>query len=332
MYAPYLNRLCGNERWHKVDSTIAIQQRSMLRLSIDICLYSVKQNIDDDRIDIKYATLEQTKRSKNFCRYTTMPFLDTGHTTLYYDISSTNVTDHTPLLPILLVHGFMGTPQNDFSAQLPLLTSYYTLIMPHLHGYGLSSHRTTYTVNYYREDVTDLITLLDALHLETVNVLGFSDGATVSLLLAALHPSRVAALAILGAQATVNARDVKAIRSWLLEKPLSEEWQQELRHLHGDPYWRSLLPLYVEGQEKLVEAGGILLSDEEIATIRCPTLLMHGTRDRIVSVEYAHTLHEHIPHSHLLLFDAGHAAHKRCEAEYNATILRFFQNPRTFSL
>ena len=261
-----------------------------------------------------------------------MPFLDTGHTTLYYDISSTNVTSSATTPSLLLVHGFMGTPQSDFKAQLPLLTPYYTVIMPHLHGSGLSSHRTTYTVNYYREDVADLIALLDTLHLEKVYVLGFSDGATVSLLLAALHPSRVAALAILGAQATVNERDVKAIRSWLLEKPLSEEWQQELAHLHGDPYWQSLLPLYVQGQEKLVEAGGILLSDEELAEIRCPTLLMHGVRDRIVSVEYAHTLHDHISHSHLLLFDAGHAAHIRCEAKYTATILRFFQNPHTFSL
>lgn len=261
-----------------------------------------------------------------------MPFLDTGRTILYYDISSTNVTGSTTAYPILLVHGFMGTPQSDFAAQLPLLTSYYTVIMPHLHGFGLSSHRTTYTINYYREDVADLLALLDALHLERVYVLGFSDGATVSLLLTALHPSRVAALAILGAQATVNEHDVKAIRAWLLEKPLSEAWQQELHRLHGDPYWRSLLPLYVQGQEKLVEAGGTLLTDEELAVIRCPTLLMHGKRDRIVSVEYAYTLHERIPHSHLLLFDAGHAAHLRHEAEYNTTILRFFQNPRTFSL
>ena len=163
-------------------------------------------------------------------------------------------------------------------------------------------------------------------------MLGFSDGATVSLLLAALHPQRVASLAVLGAQATVNERDVKAIRAWLLEKPLSEDWQHELAHLHSDPYWRSLPALYVQGQERLVTAGGVLISDDELEGISCPTLLMHGKRDRIVSVEYAYALHEHISRSHLLLFDAGHPAHLRCEAEYNATITRFFQNPGTFTL
>ena len=261
-----------------------------------------------------------------------MPLLNIGRTILYYDISSTNVTGSPTDLPILLVHGFMGTPQSDFAAQLPLLASHYTVVAPHLHGYGLSSHRTTYTLNYYREDVADLIALLDSLRLETVHVLGFSDGATVSLLLAALHPWRVASLAVLGAQATVNERDVKAIRAWLLEKPLSEEWQRELAQIHGDPYWRSLPTLYVQGQEQLVAAGGILIGNNELEAISCPTLLMHGKRDRIVSVEYAYTLHEHIPHSHLLLFDAGHPAHLRCEAEYNATITRFFQNPGTFTL
>jgi valacyclovir hydrolase len=263
-----------------------------------------------------------------------MPFLLTGHTELYYDILPTNITtmQQSTSHPILLLHGFAGTPQSDFTGQLPLLTLHYTVLAPHLHGYGHSSHRTSYGTHYYREDVADLVALLDVLFLKQVYVLGFSDGGITALLLAALHPQRVAALAVLGAQATINTRDVAAIRSWLLEKPLSPEWQEELARLHGDPYWRSLPALYVQAQEDLVESGGVLISEQELATISCPTLIMHGTRDRVVAVEYAHMLHERIPSSHLLLFDAGHAAHLRCQDEYNAAILRFFQHPDTFTL
>jgi valacyclovir hydrolase len=137
----------------------------------------------------------------------------------------------------------------------------------------------------------------------------------------------VGALAILGGQATVDQQDALALRQWLLEQPISEAWQRELTQLHGDPYWRSLLPLFVKVQEDLVHRGGVLITDEELATISCPTLIMHGKRDRVVRVEYAYGLHEHIPQSHLLIFDAGHAAHLRYERKYTDTVMRFFERP-----
>ncbi len=264
-----------------------------------------------------------------------MAFFAAPHATLYYDVFSPDITESAVLVPssvVLLLHGFLGTPTSDFSAQLPHLRSQYTVLAPHLRGYGLSSHRTTYSTSYYREDVADLVALLDALHLDTVNVLAFSDGSIVALLLAALHPQRVKALAVLGAQASVDEQDAMALRQWLLEQPLSETWQQELTQLHGDPYWRSLLPKFVKGQEDLVQAGGTLVTDEELAAIRCPVLLMHGKRDRVVRVEYATVLYERIPHSKLLLFDAGHAAHLRYEQEFTETVMRFFTRPHEFTL
>lgn len=155
--------------------------------------------------------------------------------------------------------------------------------------------------------------------------MGFSDGATVSLLLSILHPARVAAVAVLGAQPTINLRDVTAIRHWLLESPLSPEWQRQLAELHGEPYWRTLPALYVEAQEMLVEQGGVLISEQELASIACPTLIMHGIRDRIVPVEYARILHEKIPGARLHLFEAGHPAHLRHAAEYTALVLNFLR-------
>jgi len=136
----------------------------------------------------------------------------------------------------------------------------------------------------------------------------------------------VIALAALGAQPTINTQNTAAIRYWLLEAPLSEEWQKELAELHGEPYWRSLPRMYVEGQEALVAAGGVIITDEELAAIACPVLIMHGKRDRIVPVDYAYVLSERIAGSQMLLFDAGHAAHLRCEKEYTAAVMNFFLN------
>jgi pimeloyl-ACP methyl ester carboxylesterase len=82
--------------------------------------------------------------------------------------------------------------------------------------------------------------------------------------------------------------------------------------------------MYVEGQEKLVSAGGVIITEKELASIRCPALIMHGKRDRIVPADYAHIITERIPNAQILLFDAGHAAHLRCEKEYTSAIMEFF--------
>lgn len=257
-----------------------------------------------------------------------MPFLQTPTTTLYYDIFEPDFTATSPPVDsqvVLLIHGFAGTPESDFSGQIPHLRTRYRVLAPHLHGYGRSTQRTGYTVNYYREDVADMVTLLDALGVDRVLVLGFSDGGIVGLLLAALYSRHVSALAILGAQPSINAQNVAAIRHWLLEVPLAEEWQEQLAHLHGEPYWRSLPGMYVAAQEVLVAAGGVLITQEELASIRCPVLIMHGVRDRVVPADYSRLIHEHIPSSQLLLFDAGHAAHIRCEEEYTTAVVDFFR-------
>jgi valacyclovir hydrolase len=246
---------------------------------------------------------------------------------MYYDIFEPNFT-MSPLssqgFDLLLIHGFGGTPESDFGAQLPVLQNHFRVIAPHLHGYGRSTHRKSYALTFYRDDANDIATLLDSLNIAKVLVLGFSDGGIVGLLLAALYPQHVSALAVMGAQPAINAQNVAAIRHWLIEAPLPEDWQKELAELHGEPYWRSLPRMYVEGQEKLVASGGVIITEKELASIRCPALIMHGKRDRIVPVDYAHMITDSMPNAQMLLFDAGHAAHLRCEKEYTSAIIDFF--------
>ncbi len=252
-----------------------------------------------------------------------MPFLATPNATMYYDIFEPDFTTLPFAHTVLLIHGFGGSPESDFGGQLAALRSHFRVIAPHLHGYGRSTQRSRYAPSFYRDDAADLATLLDTLDIDKVLVLGFSDGGIVGLLFAALYPQRVLALAVMGAQPSINEQNVAAIRHWLLETPLAEDWQKELAKLHGEPYWRSLPRMYVEGQEALVAAGGVIITDEELASIRCPALIMHGKRDRIVPADYARIISERIPNSQMLLFDAGHAAHLRCEKEYTSAIMHF---------
>ena len=110
-----------------------------------------------------------------------MPFFSTMHTTMYYDIFTSDFTtagNSTSPSNVLLIHGFGGTPASDFAGQLPILRQGYQVIAPHLHGYGRSTHRTTYTLTFYWEDAADLAALLDFLGITQTLVVGFSDGAS----------------------------------------------------------------------------------------------------------------------------------------------------------
>jgi len=243
---------------------------------------------------------------------------------MYYDVFEADFTAQNSYpASVLLVHGFGGTPESDFAGQLSRLRQRFRVVAPHLHGYGRSTHRASYATSFYRDDASDLAALLNALGIAQARVLGFSDGGIVGLLLVALYPERVQKLAVMGAQPSITAENVAAIRHWLVEQPLPEEWQEELARLHGEPYWRGLPSMYVEGQVALVQAGGIIISGEELAAIRCPALIMHGRRDKIVPAGYARIIHEQIAGSRMLLFDAGHAAHLRCEQEYTAAVMKF---------
>src|SRR5579864_4546645 len=98
-----------------------------------------------------------------------MPFFSTSPTTMYYDIFEPDVTvggQRTPPTHLLLIHGFGGTPASDFAGQLPLVRQRYRVIAPHLHGYGRSTHRVTYSLTFYHDDAADLAALLDMLHIE----------------------------------------------------------------------------------------------------------------------------------------------------------------------
>jgi len=74
------------------------------------------------------------------------------------------------------------------------------------------------------------------------------------------------------------------------------------------------------------DLSGVLITSEELASIHCPTLIMHGARDRVVPADYSRVIHAHIPSSQFLLFDAGHAAHLRYEQEYTQAVMGFFNS------
>ena len=92
--------------------------------------------------------------------------------------------------PVFLLHGGLGHSGN-WGYQVPaLIGSGYRVVLIDSRGHGRST-RDTQPFSYELM-ASDVLAVMDALHLERAALVGWSDGACTALVLAAKAPSRVA--------------------------------------------------------------------------------------------------------------------------------------------
>lgn len=99
--------------------------------------------------------------------------------------------------PLLLLHGGANTIEGSFPRQLAFFSSHRVLIAPEQQGHGRT--RDLETPLNYVVMADNTAQLLDQLQLRNVDVLGWSDGGVVGLLLAARRPDLVRRLVVTGA-------------------------------------------------------------------------------------------------------------------------------------
>lgn len=100
--------------------------------------------------------------------------------------------------PLLLVHG-LGSSGDDWAFQRDDFARVRNAILPDVRGSGRSSKpRGPYSIAQFADD---LWSLLDTLHIERTDILGFSMGGAVALEMALREPSRVKKLVLCNALA-----------------------------------------------------------------------------------------------------------------------------------
>src|SRR5437588_2144726 len=98
--------------------------------------------------------------------------------------------------PLLIIHG-NGCSIADFAYQIPYFSSKYKVILADSRAQGKS-------VDYgdslsYEMMADDISALMDTLHISSANIVGWSDGGIIALMLAMVHPEKVKKIAITGA-------------------------------------------------------------------------------------------------------------------------------------
>ncbi|MES2372563.1 MAG: alpha/beta hydrolase [Bacteroidota bacterium] len=120
---------------------------------------------------------------------------DAGHT---YKINGINIYCETygSGFPLLLLHGNVQSI-SAFAGQIPFFISKYQLIIPDCRARGRSGDNDeplTYPIQ-----ADDMRQLLDSMHIKTCNIIGWSDGGIIGLIMAMQYPSMVNKLVVSGA-------------------------------------------------------------------------------------------------------------------------------------
>lgn len=219
--------------------------------------------------------------------------------------------------PVVLVHGLPGMA-SDWQALMPELAErgWRALAYDRV-GYGHSDPRPESARHTPHRNAEELRALLDAEGLDRVTLVGWSYGGVTSMIAASRWPDRVERLVLLGTGGPDSAE----------ARP--PEPPGFMRFLYSDPVlaWRRRVPAITRGliQALSVQAfsekpmpdwwipgvvanfarletlhtyrGEMFTVDGELepATLRVPTLLMHGDDDRLAPVAIANYLGGIIP-------------------------------------
>ena len=216
--------------------------------------------------------------------------------------------------PLLFIHGNNGSIK-DFSNQIPFFSKHYQVIIADNRSHGKSID--TQDSLSYEQMADDFAALLDHLKLDSVNVVGWSDGGINGLLLASRHPNKVRKLAVTGAN--------------LIPDPIksTDPWVVEFVNKAIDSLQKA--PVSVE-RNRMLKLNRLLVEQPHIThadlrKIECPTLVIGGDHDVILP---HHTLEIAlaIKRSYLwILPNSGHSTPVFYKNIFNSTVLDFLKTP-----
>lgn len=194
-----------------------------------------------------------------------------GHR-LYYAMKGSGPT-------LLFLHGGGDSGEHSFARQIDVFAEHHRIVAPDQVGQGRSPDVAGPLS--YAGMMEDTATLLEKLHLQQVDVVGFSDGGILALMLAIRHPDLVRRLVISGVNVApegLNPDDLEELRATQTSTPKTID--EKLAHLWATSPTESELSMTM------------------LARISQPVLVISGDRDAI-TLEHTLKIYRALPNSEL---------------------------------
>jgi pimeloyl-ACP methyl ester carboxylesterase len=218
--------------------------------------------------------------------------------------------------PVVLLHGGLGHA-GQWGYQVPaLLAAGYRVILIDSRGHGRST-RDDQPYSYERM-ASDVLAVMDTLGVDRARLVGWSDGAVISLILADREPARAAGVFYFACNMDPSGtKDMEP--SPVIDRCFARH-QKDYASLSATP----------DGFEPFVEAVSEMMSTQpnytasDLAGIDVPVAIVQGEHDEFIRPEHAAYLARTVPGATLtILPGVSHFAPWQRPARFNATVLAF---------
>jgi len=198
---------------------------------------------------------------------------------------------------VLLLHGGPGSIAH-FSKLIPKLSKNYTVIAIDTPGQGRSERASNVSYQLLAENASEFI---DKMEIKKCYVVGWSDGATTGLLLAANRPDVISKVFVSGGFSNIDGFTDEEKKMWSTITPEIVEqswggWHLEYQRLYPENDWKSLIH-DIRGMVN----DEIYITEEKLESITSKVLLAYGDNDLFTS-EHVFYLYRTIPDSELMIF------------------------------
>ncbi|WP_316843163.1 alpha/beta hydrolase [Pedobacter psychrodurus] len=206
-------------------------------------------------------------------------------------------------IPLVLIHGGGSTIQSTFGRLISFLAKSGKVIAVELQAHGRTSDRDQ--AESFEQDAKDVSTLLNQLKITKANFLGFSNGGTTTLHIAAHHSALVNKIIVISANYQ---------REGLIEGFYNGFGDATIDHMPAplktaflavNPDQNALQTMFEKDKQRMLDF--VDLNDEDISSIKCDTLLMAADSD-VIRPEHVVKMSRLITNARLVILPGLHGA------------------------
>jgi pimeloyl-ACP methyl ester carboxylesterase len=221
--------------------------------------------------------------------------------------------------PLILLHGGLAN-SNYWGNQIPELSKHYQVIVMDSRGHGRSTHdNKPYTYSLMSSDV---LALMDFLHLKKAAIVGWSDGGIIGIDIAINHPERLTKLFAFGANTNPYGVIETAADSPTF-KIMKIRAEHEYQELSSTP---SQFPSFLE-QIATMWTNEPNFTEKQLKSIALPVWIVDGDHDEGIKREHTEYIAAVIPNAGLLIQpQTSHFGFMQDPEQFNQAVLHFMQH------
>jgi len=206
-------------------------------------------------------------------------------------------------MPLVLIHGGGSTIGTSFGNLLPWLDKNRMIIAMELQAHGRTTDRDA--PESFEQDAKDVVGLLAHLGVHKADFLGFSNGGTTTLHIAAHHPETVNKIVVVSAnyqREGMIAGFFEGMRHATLHD-MPQVLQDAFLKLTPDK--DSLQTMFEKDKARMLNFED--MRDEDLQSIKAQTLLIVGDKD-VMTCEHVLKMSHLIPHARLTILPGTHGS------------------------